>query len=94
MTDDEYDEIVDAALVDAYGDHEQVAGFAAYIQDEVATPLHGMIAATEVRVTGFDAEDTRVVAFIEANGNKYPIDLMSIEFPEDITPIAAYKKCQ
>jgi hypothetical protein len=51
-----------------------------------------VIAATRVHVTGLEAQDTRVVAFIEKDGNKYPVDMMSIEFSENVIPIMAYKK--
>lgn len=92
MTDEEYDEILEEALVDAYGDYEQIESFAVYLFDEVPLPVKGTIANATVRVVGVEAQDTRVVAIIGNDGEKYPVDLMSIDFPETVLPIAAYKK--
>lgn len=92
MTDEEYEEIIEEALVDTYGDYEQIEGFAAFLDDAVSLPLEGTIAGTAVTIVEFEARGTRIVAIVKKGRDKYPIDLMSIDFPHATLPIEAYKR--
>jgi hypothetical protein len=62
-TDEELDELVKQAIVDAYGDDEQRSGFLVMIGDELALPFETHVLGVSVTVTRIEeADDGSVVA--------------------------------
>jgi len=92
MTDEAYENILDEALIDSYGDDEQIASFCAYLQNETKPPIYGDIAGAPVQVVDFTNDSSRVAALVDTAGKHYEIDLMSIEFESSPLPIAVYRK--
>ncbi len=51
------DELVEAAIVDAYGEDEQLAGFSTMIGENLVLPFTTMVVGAEVTVEGIDLRD-------------------------------------
>ena len=55
-------ELVERAVVDAYGDDEQMTGFYTMIEDNLALPFTTTVLGVEVNVEGVDLTDNGIVA--------------------------------
>ncbi len=90
-------ELIEEAIVDAYGDEEQETGFLTMLQDNVATPFKALVVGEAVEVIGFDlGEETGgIVVVCLRKGKKYRVSVTSLEWkgksPEGAECIEAYK---
>ena len=78
--------VIEAAIVDAYNEDEQLSAFAQAFEDNARFPFRGLVVGVEVAVMSVDFEgDERpgIVAICQRAGNPYSVSLL------DITPTGA-----
>ncbi len=81
-TDEELDELVEQAIVDAYGDDEQRSGFLVMIEDELALPFDTQVLGVSVTVTRIEqADDGSVVAVCRRGRATQRIGLLDLPLP-------------
>lgn len=80
----EYDDsIIEEALVDSYGDIEQIASFCAYLQDTVQLPMTAHFLGRHVQIIELDNDNSRVLAVVQ-DGNKHSrLDLRELSVVGD-----------
>ena len=76
-------ELIEEAIVDAYGDYEQEAAFLVMLEDNLPFPFMALVAGAEVEVTGVDQsdEDRCIMAVCKRMGKKYRVSVTSLEWP-------------
>lgn len=81
-TDEELDELVEQAIVDAYGDDEQRAAFLAVIEDELALPFDTQVLGVSVTVIRIEqADDGSVVAVCRRDRVTQRIGVLDLPLP-------------
>ncbi|HEY6344066.1 MAG TPA: calcium-binding protein [Bryobacteraceae bacterium] len=76
------DELVEEALVDAYGESEQVAGFYTMMENDLRLPFETEILGMTVTVEGIDiTEDDQLVAVCQKDETKQRISLSELPLP-------------
>lgn len=96
FTEDELDELIDEAIVDAYDEYEQRIGFLTMIQDNVTVPFQASLHGSEVTVSEIDGTDRVIKAIIKENKKSYPVDILDVEIDPSAVKggewIMAYRK--
>ena len=90
------DELVEEALVDAYGESEQVTGFYTMMENDLRLPFETEILGMTVTVEGIDiADDDQLVAVCRKDKTKQRISLSELPLPLPLPKgaewIAAYR---
>lgn len=81
-TDEELDELVEQAIVDAYGDDEQRAAFLAVIEDELALPFDTQVLGVSVTVIRIEQADAgSVVAVCRRDRVTQRIGVLDLPLP-------------
>jgi hypothetical protein len=76
------DELVEAAIVDAYGESEQRVGLLCMIQEHLAVPFSTEILGTLVRVERVDLNDAdAIVAICRRGPHQQTIPLLDLPLP-------------
>jgi len=76
------DELVEEALVDAYGESEQVTGFYTMMENDLRLPFETEILGMTVIVEGIDiTEDDQLVAVCRRDKTKQRISLSELPLP-------------
>jgi hypothetical protein len=76
------DELVEDALVDAYGEPEQVTGFYTMMENDLRLPFETEILGMTVTVEGIDiTEDDQLVAVCRKGKTKQRISLSELPLP-------------
>src|SRR5215813_10643793 len=76
------DELVEDALVDAYGEAEQVTGFYTMMEKDLRLPFETEILGITVTVEGIDiADDDQLVAVCRKGKSKQRISLSELPLP-------------
>jgi hypothetical protein len=79
------DELVEAALVDAYGESEQVTGFYSMMENDLRFPFETEILGMTVIVERIDiTEDDRLVAVCRKDKTKQQISLSELPLPSPL----------
>lgn len=95
MTDEQYEEIVEQALVDAYGDEEQIGSFCSVLQEEVKFPFRAKLLGQKISITGLGNDNSRVLAKTKNGDGVSLVDLRDIEIietDESMVWVEAYVK--
>lgn len=95
FTDEELEELIEEAIVDAYDEYEQRVGFETVIQDNVSVPFTAKLAGDEVTISKIDGDDRVIKAFVKKGGKSYPVDILDLEIDSSVEGsewIAAYRK--
>ena len=93
---DELDELVEQAIVDAYGDDEQLVGLYTMIDDNLALPFTTTVLGIEADVVRVDVTDSGIVAICARGADRQAIPILNLRLP--IPPprgsewIAAYRR--
>jgi hypothetical protein len=75
--------LVEEAIVDAYGEDEQLTGFFTMIEESLAVPFTTTVLGVDVSVVGVDlAEDGRVVARCTRGSVRQDIGILDLPLPE------------
>jgi hypothetical protein len=89
------DELVIEAIVDAYGQDEQLAGFFAMFEENLALPFTTRVLGVEVTVAGIDLTDCGIVAICVRGTHRQSIPIPDLPLPAPPPPgsewIAAYR---
>jgi hypothetical protein len=79
------DELVEEALVDAYGESEQVTGFYTVMENDLRLPFETQILGMTVIVEGIDiTDDERLVAMCRRGKTKQRISLSELPLPSPL----------
>lgn len=81
LSDAELDELVEQALVDAYGDDEQIAGFYGVIDDNLALPFTTTVLGVEVGVERIDVTASGIVAICAHGPDRQAISILDLMLP-------------
>jgi hypothetical protein len=82
LTERELDALVEEATVDAYGEDEQLSGFAVMIGDELALPFDTVVLGVEVSVVGIEeAVGTGIAAVCRRGKVTQRIGILDLPLP-------------
>lgn len=92
----ELDALIDEAIVDAYTEDEQLAGFAVMIEDNLAVPFETTVLGVTVTVKKIDQTASGIVAICTRGKHRQAIPILDLPLP-DPPPhgaewIAAYRR--
>ena len=75
--------LIEEAIVDAYGDEEQIGGFFTMIEEHLALPFTVSILGVEAIVEKVDmTRDGRIVAVCRRDGVKQRIEILDLPLPK------------
>ncbi|TDC04838.1 hypothetical protein E1267_21645 [Nonomuraea longispora] len=81
--DDHLDELIEQAIVDAYGDDEQLSGFHVMIGDNLAMPFETTVLGLRVTVTAIDfLVGSGIVAICRHGEHKQAIGILDLPQPD------------
>jgi hypothetical protein len=76
------DEMIEEAIVDAYGESEQVLGFYTMLEDKLALPFKTELLGAEVTVERIDlSDDDQIVAVCSRGKAKQRVPLIDLPLP-------------
>ena len=82
LSEAELDALVDEATVDAYGEDEQLTGFAVMIGDNLAVPFETMVLGVTVTVRKVDQTASGIVAVCARGGHRQAIPILDLPLPD------------
>jgi hypothetical protein len=95
LSEEELDALVEEATTDAYGDDEQLAGFAVMIEDNLEVPFETTVLGVPVTVSGITHTDSGIVADCVRDGHHQAIAVLDLPLPKPppkgAESIAAYR---
>jgi hypothetical protein len=95
LSDEELDALVEEATVDAYGDDEQLGGFAV-IEDNLEVPFKTTVLGVTVTVQEVTQTESGIVADCVRDGHHQAISVLDLPLPEPPPKgaqwIAAYRR--
>jgi Calcium binding len=95
LSEAELDALVDEATVDAYGEDEQLTGFAVMIEDNLAMPFETTVLGVTVTVRKVDQTASGIVAVCVRGRHRQAIPILDLPLPdpppEGAEWIAAYR---
>lgn len=90
------DELVAEAVVDAYGDDEQLTALYTMIEDNLALPFDTTVLGVEVTVRRVDLRADGIVAFCHRGRDRQAIGILDLPLPDPAPEgaqwIAAYRR--
>jgi len=95
LSEEELDALVEEATIDAYGDDEQLDGFAVMIEDNLEMHFETTVLGVPVLVKGVTQTASGIVANCVRDGHHQAIDVLDLPLPEPAPKgaewIAAYR---
>jgi hypothetical protein len=81
-SDAKLDEMIDEAIVDAYGESEQTIGFYTMLEDNLATPFRTEMLGGEVTVERLDlTDDEQIVASCVRGKSRQSVPILDLPLP-------------
>ena len=78
----ELDEMIEEAIVDAYGESEQTVGFYTMLEDNLATPFKTEMLGVEVTVERIDmTDDEQIVAVCSRGRSRHRVQILDLPLP-------------
>jgi hypothetical protein len=77
----ELDNLVERAIVDAYGDDEQLTAFATLIGDNLALPFTASVLGVQVQVSRVDLTDSGIVAICLRGAYRQAVPILDLPLP-------------
>ncbi|SNQ51672.1 conserved hypothetical protein [Frankia canadensis] len=82
LSDAELDALVERAVVDAYGEDEQLTAFHTVIEENLAVPFQTTVLGVEVTVTGIDLQaGGGIVAVCTRGRHRQAIGILELPLP-------------
>lgn len=79
----ELDRMVEEAIVDAYGESEQVTGLYTMLEDNLALPFATVVLGVKVTVEKLDiTDDDQIVAVCRCGRERQTLPLLDLALPE------------
>lgn len=85
MSQSELDALVDEAIVDCYGDDEQLTGLFTMIEENLATPFRTQVLGVEVTVRGVKLARREIVAVCHRGRIEQAIGITDLPLPQAAT---------
>jgi hypothetical protein len=82
LSDAELDELIDEATMDAYGEDEQLAGFAVMIGDNLTVPFETRVLGVTVTVKKVDQTESGIVAICVRGKHRQAIPILDLPLPD------------
>ena len=82
LSDEELDALVEEATVDAYGDDEQLTGFAVMIEDNLEVPFGTTVLGVPVTVQKVTQSESSIVANCVRGGHHQAISALDLPLPK------------
>jgi Calcium binding len=82
LSEKELDSLVEEATVDAYGDDEQLGGFAVMIEENLEMPFETTVLGVRVTVTGITQTESGIVADCVRDGEHQAVAVLDLPLPE------------
>ena len=82
LSEAELDALIDEATVDAYGEDEELAGFAVMIGDNLAMPFETTVLGVTVTVRKVDQTTSGIVAVCDRGGYRQAIPILDLPLPD------------
>ena len=90
-SDAELDALVEQAIVDAYDEDEQLAGFHVMIEDHLAVPFQTTVLGVEVTVTKIDLlSGSAIVAICSRGKHRQAIGILDLPMPAPQPAVAEW----
>jgi hypothetical protein len=80
------DELVEEAIVDAYGEDEQLTGFYTMLEENLVIPFTTMVLDVEVTVESIDLTDCGITAICVRGVHRQPIAILDLPLPAPSPP--------
>ncbi len=82
LSDRELDTLIEDATVDAYDEHEQLAGFHVVLKERLAVPFQTTVLGVEVTVTKIDLlSGSGIVAICSRGKHRQAIGILDLPLP-------------
>lgn len=81
MGEEELDDLVAQAIVDAYGDDEQLTAFYTLIEENLAMPFTTTVLGVETDVRAVDLTDSGIVAVCVRGTHRQAIPVLELPLP-------------
>jgi hypothetical protein len=79
------DEMIEEAIVDAYGESEQTVGFYTMLEEHVATPFKTEVLGVEVTVERLDmTDDEQIVAVCARGKSRQRVPILDLPLPSPL----------
>src|SRR5580700_3726195 len=76
-------EMIEEAIVDAYGESEQTVGFFTLLEDRLKLPFKTEVLGTEVTVERLDmTDDEQIVAVCMRGKSQQPVPILDLVLPD------------
>ncbi len=76
------DEMIEEAIVDAYGESEQTVGFFTLLEERVKLPFKTEVLGMEVTVERLDmTDDEQIVAVCSRGKSQQPVPILDLNLP-------------
>jgi hypothetical protein len=83
MPSNKLDQMIEEAIVDAYGDSEQTVGFYTMLEDNLALPFQTEILGVEVTVARIDMTgDEHIVAVCTRGKSRQRVSILDLPLPD------------
>ena len=77
------DQMIEEAIVDAYGESEQITGFYTMLEDNLAVPFQTKILGVEVTVERVDMTDDELLVAVCARGkSRQRVPILDLPLPD------------
>src|SRR6059036_3014891 len=77
------DEMIEEAIVDAYGDSEQIVGFFTLLEERLKLPFKTEVLGMEVTVERLDmTDDEQIVAVCSRGKSQQPVPILDLTLPD------------
>lgn len=82
LSEEELDALIEEATIDAYGDDEQMGGFAVMIEDNLEMPFETTVLGVTVTVNGATLTASGIMADCVRDGHHQMIHFLDLPLPE------------
>jgi Calcium binding len=86
LSEADLDELVEEAIVDAYGEDEQLAGFYTVLEENLTLPFTTRVLGVEVTVEDIDLTDCGITAICVRGTHRQPITILDLPLPAPPPP--------